>query len=81
MLFFIHGRDRAGVADLLDALSDRHWTYLDGFADRLVARGPTLSDDGTQHTGSTHVVDLPIALRHNGLSPRSRSPPLACTTR
>ena len=59
MLFFIHGRDRAGVADLLDALSDRHWTYLDGFADRLVARGPTLSDDGTQHTGSTHVVDLP----------------------
>jgi uncharacterized protein YciI len=38
--------------------SEAHWSYMDRFADRLILRGPTLSDDGTEHTGSVHVVDL-----------------------
>jgi uncharacterized protein YciI len=59
VLFFVHGRDRPGVAARLDELSERHWTYLDGFAALLFARGPTLSEDGADHTGSIHVVDLP----------------------
>ena len=29
---------------------------MDRFADRLVARGPTLSADGETHTGSVHIV-------------------------
>jgi uncharacterized protein YciI len=44
---------------LRDALLEAHWSYMDGFADELVARGPTLSDDGELPTGSVHVVDLP----------------------
>jgi hypothetical protein len=31
---------------------------MDRFANRLILRGPTLSDDGTEHTGSVHVVNL-----------------------
>jgi uncharacterized protein YciI len=39
-------------------LAEPHWSYMDRFADRLILRGPTLSDDGNEHTGSVHVVDL-----------------------
>lgn len=39
-------------------LAEEHWSYMDRFADRLILRGPTLSDDGAEHTGSVHVVDL-----------------------
>jgi hypothetical protein len=31
---------------------------MDRFATRLILRGPTLSGDGNEHTGSVHVVDL-----------------------
>jgi hypothetical protein len=59
MLFYVHGLDADNVgADLLE-LSEAHWSYIDAFADRLVLRGPTLSDDGTAHTGSLHVLELP----------------------
>ena len=30
---------------------------MDAHADRLVARGPTLSADGSSHTGSVHVLE------------------------
>jgi uncharacterized protein YciI len=40
-------------------LTERHWAYLDGFADRLTARGPTLAPDRETWTGSMHVLDLP----------------------
>jgi len=58
MPFYVHARDRPGVgAELLD-LAEAHWAYMDRFAGRLILRGPTLSDDGTNHTGSVHIVDL-----------------------
>ncbi|MFI2431384.1 YciI family protein [Streptomyces sp. NPDC018693] len=59
MTFYVHAQDRPAVADRLIALSEAHWSYMDRFADRLVLRGPTLSADGEEHTGSVHVVDLP----------------------
>jgi hypothetical protein len=31
---------------------------MDGYADRLSARGPSLSEDGEAHTGSLHIVRL-----------------------
>jgi hypothetical protein len=34
---------------------------MDGFADGMTARGPTLSPDRETWTGSMHVVDLPDA--------------------
>ncbi|MFJ4686602.1 YciI family protein [Streptomyces sp. NPDC088789] len=58
MHFYLHAQDRAGVGAELVARSEEHWSYMDRFADRLVLRGPTLSDDGEEHTGSVHVVDL-----------------------
>jgi hypothetical protein len=54
--FYVHGVDGEGVDERLGQLADAHWSYMDGYADRLVARGPTLSDDGERHTGSVHVV-------------------------
>jgi uncharacterized protein len=56
--FYVHAQDRPGVLTELVALSESHWSYMDLFADRLILRGPTLSDEGTEHTGSVHVVDL-----------------------
>jgi uncharacterized protein YciI len=42
-------------------LLEAHWSYMDGFAKEMIARGPTLSDDGDTPTGSMHVLDLPDA--------------------
>jgi uncharacterized protein len=55
--YFVHGVDREDVDEQLEELAESHWTYIDGHADALVARGPTLSTDGTSHTGSVHVVE------------------------
>jgi len=58
MPFYVHGQDSPGVGAELSELAEAHWSYMDQFADRLILRGPTLSDDGGEHTGSVHVVDL-----------------------
>jgi uncharacterized protein YciI len=58
LLFFVLGVDGDDVQERLEELSEAHWAYLDGFADALVARGPTLSADGELHTGSVHVVEV-----------------------
>ncbi|BFP50809.1 YciI family protein [Streptomyces sp. CMC78] len=58
MAFYVHAQDKPDVADQLAELCEEHWSYMDRFADGLIFRGPTLSDDGEEHTGSVHVVDL-----------------------
>ncbi len=55
--FFCYHRDRPGSAALRAELLEAHWSYMDGFAAELIARGPTL--DGDVPTGSVHIVDLP----------------------
>ena len=40
-------------------LNEQHWSYMDAFADRMTARGPTLGPDRDSWTGSLHIVDLP----------------------
>ncbi|MEV0704725.1 YciI family protein [Saccharopolyspora sp. NPDC050389] len=57
MEFFCYHRDRPGSAALRDELLEAHWSYMDRFADEMIARGPTL--DGDTPTGSVHIVDLP----------------------
>jgi len=47
----------AGEPD--DELNERHWAYMDRFADGMTARGPTLATDRDTWTGSMHVVALP----------------------
>ncbi|MEU4834302.1 YciI family protein [Streptosporangium sp. NPDC023615] len=63
MEYFVYGRDRPGAFGLKVSLSEDHWTFMDGYAERLIARGPTLTGDGddAESTGSLHIVDLPDA--------------------
>ncbi|MFF3526852.1 YciI family protein [Streptomyces rubiginosohelvolus] len=58
MPFYVYAQDQPDVADQLMELSEEHWSYMDRFEDRLILRGPTVSDDGEEHTGSVHVADL-----------------------
>ncbi|MFE7513535.1 YciI family protein [Streptomyces sp. NPDC057540] len=61
MEFLCYHRDRPGSMPLRQALVEAHWAYMDGFADRLIARGPTFDAAGEACTGSVHIVDLPDA--------------------
>jgi uncharacterized protein len=59
--FFVYSRDAAGTAALRDddELLEEHWSYMDGFAESMIARGPTLATDRETATGSLHVLGLP----------------------
>lgn len=59
MEFFCHHRDRPGSMPLRYELLEEHWSYMDGYATEMIARGPTLAGDGETPTGSVHIVDLP----------------------
>jgi uncharacterized protein YciI len=61
MDFFVYSRDAPDAGPLRDDLGllEEHWSYMDGFADAMIARGPTLADDLDTATGSLHVVGLP----------------------
>ena len=58
MDFLFHGRDKPDADPLLERFTEAHWSFMDGYADRLLVRGPTLSADGEVHTGSLHIVSL-----------------------
>jgi len=59
MDYLIYGRAALEGADQdSPALDEAHWSFMDAFADRMTARGPTLSADRAAWTGSLHVVDL-----------------------
>jgi uncharacterized protein len=57
--FFCYHRDRVGSGELRDELIERHWAYMDRYQAQMIARGPTLSEDGEIATGSVHVLSLP----------------------
>jgi uncharacterized protein YciI len=59
MAFFCYHRDRTGSLALREELLEEHWSYMDGFAAEMIARGPTLAADGDTATGSVHILDLP----------------------
>ncbi|TDO51480.1 hypothetical protein EV643_103217 [Kribbella sp. VKM Ac-2527] len=59
MEFFVYHRDRPGSAALRNEMLEEHWSYMDRYVKELIARGPTLADDGDTPTGSVHIVDLP----------------------
>jgi uncharacterized protein len=61
MEFFCYHEDRPGSMTLRAELQEQHRSYMDRFATRMIARGPTLSSDGETATGSVHIVDLPDA--------------------
>lgn len=60
MDFFVYSRDAAGtVLRHDDGLLEEHWSYMDVFAESMIARGPTLAPDRETATGSVHVLGLP----------------------
>jgi uncharacterized protein YciI len=59
MEFLCYHRDRPDSGALRDELLAEHWSYMDRFAQEMIARGPTLTDDGETATGSVHILDLP----------------------
>ncbi|MFG2857975.1 YciI family protein [Streptomyces mirabilis] len=59
MEFLCYHRDRPGSLPLRDELLEEHWSYMDQYAKEMIARGPTLADDGDTPTGSVHILDLP----------------------
>ncbi|MEV6446803.1 YciI family protein [Amycolatopsis sp. NPDC051716] len=58
MEFFCYHRDRPGSTALRQETLEAHWAYMDRYATRMIARGPTLDDAGTP-TGSVHALNLP----------------------
>nr|WP_221375433.1 YciI family protein [Actinoplanes polyasparticus] len=61
MDYFFYGRDRSDTGQLRQRILEEHWTFMDRFADEMIARGPTLTDDLEDATGSVHIADLPDA--------------------
>ncbi len=61
MDYFFYCRDKPGTGALRKQLVETHWSFMDGYASRMSARGPTVQEDGVTQTGSTHIVDLPDA--------------------
>jgi uncharacterized protein YciI len=60
MDFFMYSRDSAGTGLRDDnELLEEHWSYMDAFAESMIARGPTLAADRETATGSLHVLRLP----------------------
>jgi uncharacterized protein len=59
MEFFCYHRDRPGSVMLRAELLEEHWSYMDRYGPAMIARGPTLADDGETPTGSLHIVNLP----------------------
>jgi uncharacterized protein YciI len=57
--FFCYHRDRPGSMAQRGELLERHWSYMDRYQAEMVARGPTLTDDGDTVTGSVHILGLP----------------------
>jgi uncharacterized protein YciI len=58
-LIYSRGTPEAAHTDHDPGLDERHWSYMDGFANGMTARGPTLAPGRQAWTGSLHVVDLP----------------------
>jgi uncharacterized protein len=59
--FFVYSRDAVDTTELRDdqALLEEHWSYMDRFAESVIARGPTLDTGREVATGSLHVLALP----------------------
>ncbi len=58
MRFLVYGRDGSAFDSGPDDLHEAHQAYMDGWSAELIARGPTLSADGSEHTGSVHVIEV-----------------------
>lgn len=58
MPFIIDCRDKPGHESVRMENRPAHLEYLQGFADKVVAVGPTQTDDGEAMTGSLLILDF-----------------------
>jgi uncharacterized protein YciI len=58
MLFVVLTTDKPDAAEIRAGNRPEHLAYLEGFGDRIVAGGATLTDDGEAMTGSFLLVDM-----------------------
>lgn len=70
ILFLSRAAPAASDAEDDPALDEEHWSYLDAFADGMIARGPLLAADRSTWTGSLHIVELPTAEAAEGFVER-----------
>jgi uncharacterized protein len=59
--FFFYCRDKPDTDALRERCGEAHQSFMDTYADVMIARGPTMAEDGVTATGSMHIVDLPDA--------------------
>jgi len=59
--YFFYCRAKPDTGALAEEHTEAHWAFMDQYAATMVARGPTLSYNGTEWTGSMHIVALPDA--------------------
>lgn len=57
MLFVIHAIDKPGNLDLRLKTRAAHLDYLTAAGEKVVAAGPTLTEDGAGMTGSVLIVE------------------------
>ena len=57
MLFVIHAIDKPGSADVRLKTRSAHLDYLTAYGDKVVAAGPTLTEDGVGMTGSVLIIE------------------------
>ena len=61
MEYFVYCRNKPEVDNLRAEHLEAHWAFMDQYDTRMIARGPTLTEDRTAPTGSMHIVDLESA--------------------
>jgi uncharacterized protein YciI len=61
MDYFFYCRAKPDMDAMADERTEAHWSFMEQYAATMVARGPTLSDDALEWTGSMHIVGLPDA--------------------
>ena len=61
MEYFVYCRNKPDVDDLRAEHLEAHWAFMDQYDTRMIARGPTLTEDRTAPTGSMQIVDLESA--------------------
>ena len=62
MDYFFYCRAKPDTEALAEEHTEAHWAFMDQYAAAMIARGPTLSDEGAEWTGSMHIVTLPDAV-------------------
>jgi uncharacterized protein YciI len=58
-MFFVYCADKPDHAHVRAANRPAHLEYLGAYADKILAGGPTLTENGEGMNGSVFMIDLP----------------------